>query len=74
MPNTPRSTPEAPLDELIDSAEAQRLVGGRSKMTLWRWARDGIIPEPITIRRRNYWRRGEFLRALAKAAAKPDAA
>jgi hypothetical protein len=55
-------------DALIGQTEARRLAGGISSMTLWRWRQAGIIPAPLSIRRRNYWRRGEFMRALEAAA------
>ncbi|KAA6184145.1 transcriptional regulator [Thiohalocapsa marina] len=54
-------------DALITAAEARRLAGGISDMTLWRWLRKGIIPQPIVIKRRRYWRRGEYLAALHSA-------
>lgn len=52
------------LEGLITQAEAKRLAGGISDMTLWRWRNAGIIPAPISIRRRNYWRRSDFLYAV----------
>lgn len=55
----------APDDALIGATEARRLAGGVSDMTIWRWMKDGIIPAPIKIRKRNYWRRGEFIAALS---------
>ena len=55
-------------DALICQPEAKRLAGGVSDMTMWRWRKDGVIPQPMSIRRRNYWRRGEFLAALEAAA------
>jgi hypothetical protein len=56
-----------PDDALITSATARELAGGISTMTIWRWVRDGIIPEPTVIRGRNYWRRVEFVGALTAA-------
>ena len=55
-------------DGLITSGEAKRLAGGISDMTVWRWIRAGIIPSPLKIRGRNYWRRSEFVRSLEAAA------
>jgi hypothetical protein len=51
-------------DALLPSAEARRLAGGISTMTEWRWRRDGLLPAPIQIRGRNYYRRGPFMQAL----------
>lgn len=59
---------EPPTDSLINSGEAKRLAGSISDMTLWRWMRDEIIPQPLKIRGRNYWRRGEFIAAIEAAA------
>ena len=45
-------------DPLVTSAQARRINGGISAMTLWRWMQDPAIgfPAPIKIRGRNYWR------------------
>lgn len=55
-------------DPLITAGTACALAGGISRMTLWRWREAGIIPEPIVIRGRNYFRRSAFLAAIAAAA------
>ena len=68
----PQYTPDP--DELIASAEARRLAGGISDMSLWRWIRKGILPQPLMIERRRYWRRGEFVAALNSAAERNQAA
>jgi hypothetical protein len=54
-------------DRLINAREARRLAGNITSMTLWRWRRAEIVPAPIQIRNRNYWRRSEYLRALEAA-------
>lgn len=51
-------------DSLISSATARKLADV-SLMTIWRWVKADILPEPLNIRGRNYWRRGEYLAALA---------
>ncbi len=51
-------------DSLISSATGRKLADV-SLMTLWRWGKAGILPKPLNIRGRNYWRRSEFLAALA---------
>ncbi len=54
-----------PDDEaLIPSAEGRRMAGGISTMTEWRWRRDGLLPKPVQVRGRNYYRRGAFIAAL----------
>jgi hypothetical protein len=60
-------------DALLPSAEARRLAGGISTMTEWRWRRDGLLPAPVQIRGRNYYRKGPFMAALRSLGA-PDAA
>ncbi len=64
----------APLDdELITSAEARRLAGGISDMSLWRWIKKGVVPQPLVIERRRYWKRADFIAALNEAAEKSAA-
>lgn len=41
---------------LINQAALKRLAGDISDMTVWRWRRAGLLPEPTNIRGRNYWR------------------
>ena len=56
--------PALPCDRFITQNEAKNLAGGISDMTLWRWRKAGIIPLPMTIRGRNYWKRRDFMNAL----------
>jgi hypothetical protein len=65
-------TIEPDPEALITSRAACDLAGGISAMTLWRWHKAGLIPEPLTIRGRNYWRRAVFLAALEAAASTKD--
>lgn len=62
----PQAAPDSAT--LINSAAACAIAGGISQMTLWRWQKDGVIPEPTVIRNRKFWNRAEFLAALAAAA------
>jgi predicted DNA-binding transcriptional regulator AlpA len=41
---------------LIRSQDLRQRYGGVSDMTLWRWVRDGVIPQPVKINGRRYWR------------------
>lgn len=59
---------EAVPDQLVVSAEVRSLAGGISDMTLWRWVRKGIVPRPLVIERRRYWRRAELIASLEAAA------
>jgi hypothetical protein len=56
-----------PDDPLISAGAARALAGGISAMTLWRWRHVGIIPPPVVIQGRNYWRKRAFLAAIAAA-------
>ncbi|WP_198021982.1 helix-turn-helix transcriptional regulator [Algiphilus aromaticivorans] len=40
---------------LVPQPELRRRFGGISDMTVWRWRKDGFLPPPTVIRRRNYW-------------------
>lgn len=68
-PSTASTTDAGPPpdDPLITQRKARDLAGGISDMTLWRWRRLGIIPPPLSIRGRNYWRKSVFLAALTQA-------
>lgn len=48
-------------DALVPQQTArQEVFGAVCDMTIWRWVRDGVLPAPIKIRGRNYWRRSEL--------------
>lgn len=53
-------------DALITQPQLKRLTGDVSDMTIWRWRRAGLIPEPTNIRGRNYWRVRDARAALAR--------
>ena len=61
------SAAEPSDDPLISAGAARALAGGISAMTLWRWRHVGIIPPPVVIQGRNYWRKRAFLAAIAAA-------
>ena len=42
--------------DLVSQPQVRGIFGGISDMTIWRWRQAGILPEPITIRNRNFWR------------------
>jgi len=46
--------------------------GGVSDMTLWRWTRKGILPQPVRINGRNYWREADIVALQAGRAANDD--
>ena len=54
MPNDTRfHTP----DDLLPQTAARQLCGGVSAMTFWRWRQGGILPAPVIINKRLYWKR-----------------
>lgn len=42
-------------DALVTQPQLKRIAGGVSDMTVWRWRRAGLLPEPTCVRGRNYW-------------------
>jgi predicted DNA-binding transcriptional regulator AlpA len=69
-PNDARSD----TDHLITADEVRRLAGGISDMTLWRWLRRGILPQPLHIERRRYWWRSAIITSLNRAGQCEDGA
>lgn len=54
-----------PSDDVLDPARAVReACGNVSDMTLYRWIRSGVLPPPIVIRGRRYWKRSEWRQAI----------
>jgi hypothetical protein len=43
------------------------LISAGAARALWRWRHVGIIPPPVVIQGRNYWRKRAFLAAIAAA-------
>lgn len=49
--------------KLVSAPLARReYFGGISAMTEWRWIQAGILPQPIKIRRRNFYREADLLK------------
>jgi len=46
-------------DHLIGTAELRRRLGNVCKMTVLRWKKQGVLPEPVVINGRYYWRWSE---------------
>lgn len=51
-------------DSLVTQPQLKRITGNVSDMTIWRWRRAGLLPEPTNIRGRNYWRARDVHAAL----------
>ena len=54
-------------DPLVKASKARQEWGGISSVTEWRWVKKGILPKPISINGRNYYRRST-VRGLGEAA------
>lgn len=54
-------------DPLLPQRQVKKMWGDTSDMTLWRHRQRGILPDPIKINGRNYWRRSVAEQALARA-------
>jgi predicted DNA-binding transcriptional regulator AlpA len=46
-----------PTDCLLTQSAARQLCGGVSAMCFWRWRKAGILPPPVAINGRLYWKR-----------------
>lgn len=57
-----------PTVTLISSANVRRQLD-ISAMTEWRWRRDGLIPEPVKIRGRCYYKLPEIEAAVTRLVA-----
>lgn len=55
-------------ETLISQPQLRRLMGGVSDMTIWRWRESGLLPAPIVIRRRNYYREADIVAAQERLA------
>lgn len=56
-------------DPLIPSCNVRLELGGISYTTLWRWERDDVLPPPVRIRGRKYWRRSTIRNLALNGAA-----
>jgi predicted DNA-binding transcriptional regulator AlpA len=50
----------ASSEALITSKEVKRRLGGVSDMTIHRWRERGILPDPVKIGARNFWRENDI--------------
>jgi predicted DNA-binding transcriptional regulator AlpA len=54
-------TQQRGFDDYLDLRAVQRLTGGKSRSTLWRWARAGLFPKPYRIGPNSIaWRRSDI--------------
>jgi predicted DNA-binding transcriptional regulator AlpA len=52
-------------DQLLSSAAVRKRLGGVSDMTIWRWMDKGLLPAPLKINGRNYWRSSDIEKVAA---------
>ena len=48
-------------ETLIAQPDLRRMLGNVSDMTIWRWRRSGLLPNPMVINRRNYYRESDIV-------------
>ncbi len=61
-------------DPLVSRPNARKALGDPSAMTIWRWEKKGILPEPIMICGRAYYRRSQLNAVLDRVNNKITAA
>lgn len=62
-----KELPSKDIDDdvmLITSKQLRHLAGDVSDMTVWRWVKTGVVPSPIKINGRNYWKKQEVISSL----------
>lgn len=52
--------------KLIAAQAVKERFGGISHMTLYRWTKSGVLPEPVQINGRNYWNENDIDAVLSK--------
>lgn len=57
---------------LVSQTDVRRRLGNVSNMTIHRWRKAGILPEPVVIAGRNYWHE-HVIEALARNGASQPA-
>lgn len=60
-------SPQSLCEKLITGPELRRRLGNVSDMALWRWRHDADLnfPQPVKLRRRNYYREADIAAWLA---------
>jgi predicted DNA-binding transcriptional regulator AlpA len=54
-------------DPLLPQRAVKKMFGDTSDMTMWRHRQRGILPEPVKINGRNFWRRSVAEQSVAFA-------
>ena len=61
-------------NKLVPASKARNdYFGGISAMCEWRWRKAGILPEPININGRNFFRESDLIAAQERQAHKSEA-
>lgn len=68
MPPKAFTRTDSGLDRLISQPQLRRLFGEISDMTIWRWRQIGLLPQPIVINRRNFYRSSDIAAMQEKLA------
>ncbi len=49
-------------EKLYTQTQLKHMLGGVSDMFIYRRRKEGVLPKPIVIGNRNYWKRSELLK------------
>jgi predicted DNA-binding transcriptional regulator AlpA len=47
-------------ETLLNARQVRKRLADCSDMTLWRYIRAGVVPDPLVIRRRRFWRASDI--------------
>jgi len=72
MPPKAFTKTDSDLDRLISQTQLRRLFGEISDMTIWRWRKAGLLPQPIVINRRNYYRQSDIAEMQSRLSRESD--
>lgn len=61
-----RDLDKLPADARLNMREVMALYGVTARSTIYRWMREGLLPQPIDRRGPNRWRVADVRAALAK--------
>lgn len=63
MPNSPKILVKSGPYQLINRKQLKQIIP-ISTMTIWRWERDGRLPQHLTIGHTSFWKLTDVLEAI----------
>ena len=48
-------------DRLLNVKQVAKVYGDCSEPTVWRWAKAGVIPKPVKVGGRTFWKESEII-------------